>query len=53
MNVSNGTDLVFEEYCLLWYNATCFVAGIFFFRLFDPEDGGDMFLQDASWFSMD
>jgi hypothetical protein len=32
--------------------ATCFHRGILL-RLFDPEDGGDMFLRNVGWLSTD
>jgi hypothetical protein len=33
--------------------ATCFHAGFSLNLLFDPEDGGDMFLRNISWLSTD
>jgi hypothetical protein len=36
-----------------WKISTCYLLHVDFFRslIFDPEDGGDIFLQNASWLS--
>jgi hypothetical protein len=34
------------DYCMLY-------AGFLFGLIYNPEDGGDMFLSDVGWFSAD
>jgi hypothetical protein len=43
----------YEEYHLLGCDATCLHAGILLSLFFNPEDGGDMFLQIVGWLSRD
>jgi hypothetical protein len=42
----------YEEYYLLEYSTTYFHAGILFSLFLDPEDGGNMFLQNVCWLSL-
>jgi hypothetical protein len=44
-----GLSYLFEVYLL----ATCFQAGFLLALFFGPEGGGDMFLRNVGWLSMD